>query len=130
MNKKTAKEKAIALDAQKKYFPLNWKVDSSKNSLIDFKGYRAKQKPSVVSGKNRLYYDRKEPVNTLVKYLDSYQPTDSVAKPFAYIIPFAWKEVIERLRANQIKIERKLKWKWSEFYGMTMNYSMFYLCGT
>lgn len=100
-----AKEKAIALDAQKKYFPLNWKVDSSKNSLIDFKGYRAKQKPSMLSGKNRLYYDRNEPLNTTVKYLDSYRPTDSVAKPFAYIIPFAWKEVIERLRANHIKIE-------------------------
>ncbi len=102
----SAKENAIALDLAKKYFPLNWKVDSTKNSFVKFRGYQAGKKISEVSGKDRLYYDRKKPFTADVKYLDTYQSTDSVSKPFAYVIPFAWKEVIERLRANHIKVEQ------------------------
>ncbi len=102
----SAKENAIALDLAKKYFPLNWKVDSTKNSFVKFRGYQAGKKISEVSGKDRLYYDRKKPFTADVKYLDTYQPTDSVSKPFAYVIPFAWKEVIDRLRANHIKVEQ------------------------
>ena len=35
-------------------YPIQWKLDSTKFKLIDFKGFEAGKKPSLVSGKPRL----------------------------------------------------------------------------
>lgn len=87
-------------------YPLNWKLDSSKVSYIEFKGYEASYKKSEVSGINRLYYDKKKPFVRTVKHFDSYKTTQSVTKPIAYIIPHAWAEVIDRLRLNGVVLNR------------------------
>jgi len=44
-----------------KTFDLNWAIDTEKNDMVNFKGYTAKKKSSLISGEPRLYYDRSEP---------------------------------------------------------------------
>lgn len=87
-------------------FPLNWKLDSSKMNYIEFKGYEAGYKKSEVSGLPRLYYDRNKPFVKKVKHYEDYKSTTSVEKPLAYIIPFAWKEVIQRLQLNSVQLTK------------------------
>ena len=90
-------------------FPLNWKLDSSKVNTIEFKGFEAGHKTSEVSGLPRLYYDRNKPFTKNVKHYENYKSTTEVQKPMAYVIPYAWKEVITRLQLNNVKLTPVLK---------------------
>jgi hypothetical protein len=100
------KRKADEFTAQQKDFPLDWKLDRSVYDSIAFKGFTAKQKPSEVSGVNRLYYDRNEPFTKKIKYWDNFQPSLTVTKPIAYIIPKAWDKVITLLKLNNVKMKQ------------------------
>lgn len=85
-------------------FVLNWKLDSTKVKYIDFKGYKASYKKSEISGLDRLYYDRTKPFDKKVKYYEHYKASSFATKPKAYIIPYAWDDVIERLKLNGVKL--------------------------
>jgi hypothetical protein len=101
-----AREAAIRQTKEKNLFVLDWKVDTGRHEQILFKGYAAKYKPSEVSGLPRLYYDRNEPFEKNIPYYNRYIPTLSIQKPYAYIIPQAWGEVLERLQLNNVRLER------------------------
>jgi len=90
-------------------FPLNWKLDSSKVNTIEFKGFEAGHKTSEVSGLPRLYYDRNKAFTKTLKHYENYKSTTEVQKPIAYVIPYAWKEVIYRLQLNNVKLTPVLK---------------------
>jgi hypothetical protein len=90
-------------------FPMHWKLDRSQFTEIDFKGFEAGHKPSEISGLPRLYYDRTKPYQKKVKFYNTYIDTFSISKPTAYIIPQGWWKVIERLKANGIRMRRLLK---------------------
>ena len=81
----------------------HFKLDQTKFEMIDFLGYEFGYKPSEVSGFPRLYYNRSKPKTISLKYYNHYIPTDSVELPKAYVIPFAYKEVLERVDLNNIK---------------------------
>ncbi len=100
------KRKADEYTAQQKDFPLDWKLNRSVYDSIEFKGFVAKQKPSEVSGVNRLYYDRNEPFTKKIKYWDHFEPSLTVTKPIAYIIPKAWDKVIALLKLNNVKMKQ------------------------
>lgn len=105
------KIKATKIQADKEVlaqteFPLNWKLDSSKVNYIEFKGYESGRKLSKVSDLPRLYYDRNKPFTKKVKHYEDYKATTSVTKPIAYIIPFAWNGVIDRLQMNNVNLTR------------------------
>ena len=89
-----------------KDFALNWKLDTTKVDKIPFMGYAAKYKPSEVSGLERLYYDRSAPYTTKLNYYNEFKPSTTVQKPVAYIIPFAWREVIERLKTDKVEMKQ------------------------
>ncbi|TPE41057.1 M14 family metallopeptidase [Pontibacter mangrovi] len=91
--------------AQQK-FPLDWQLDTTKVAQIPLLGYEARYKPSEVSGLERLYYDRKSPYSKKIKYYDEFTPTVTVEKPVAYIIPQAWREVIERLKTDGVQLQQ------------------------
>ncbi len=99
-----AKQETLA----QKNFPLDWKLDTTKVEQIPFLGYAAKYKPSEVSGLERLYYDRKAPYSKKINYYNTFTPSVTVQKPIAYIIPQAWREVIDRLKLNKVEM-RQLK---------------------
>ncbi len=52
----------------KSLFPLDWKIDSSRKSTIEFRGYKSGRKPSMVSGLPRLFYDRSQPFTVNVPF--------------------------------------------------------------
>lgn len=95
--------------SQQTDFDLNWQLDMTKADTILFKGYTAKYKPSLISGQDRLYYDRNEPFEKYIPHYNYYKSTLSVKKPIAYIIPQGYREVIERLQWNGVEIKRLQK---------------------
>ncbi|NII84219.1 MULTISPECIES: M14 family zinc carboxypeptidase [unclassified Pedobacter] len=98
------KRKADGFVAAQKEFPLEWKLDKTMVNDLTFKGFEAGQKPSMVSGADRLYYDRNKPYTKTIKEWNKFEPAVSVQKPVAYIIPKAWERVIALLKLNNVKI--------------------------
>lgn len=94
---------------QQQDFHLNWKLDTTKVDKIPFLGYAAKYKTSEVSGTERLCYDRKASYSKNINYYNSFNPTTTVQKPVAYIIPYAWHEVIDRLKTNQVEMQQLIR---------------------
>lgn len=87
-------------------FPVAFQLDSSKPASIEFKGYKASFQKSSVSGLPRLFYDRTQPYTLQIPFYNYYNPTTFVTKPKAYVIPQGWWPVIERLKANHIKMRQ------------------------
>ena len=96
---------AAALMQTKITFDLNWKLDNEKHEEFLFKGYEAKYKPSLISGKDRLYYDQNAPYEKNIKFFKFYNPTVTVEKPIAYLIPQAYKNIIRLLELNGVEVE-------------------------
>src|SRR4030095_4220612 len=101
-NKKQADENA----KNKTEFTVSWQLDSSYSTPIMFKGYEAKYKPSVISGLDRLYYDRASPYEETLPLYNKYIPALLVTKPEAYIVPQSWWQVVELLKLNGVEMER------------------------
>jgi hypothetical protein len=99
-----ARAKAWENTRTKTEFVLDYAMDQKKQDIITFKGYEAKYKPSEVSGLPRLWYDRNAPYEKKIPYYNHFVPQIKVDKPAAYIIPFAWEHVIERLKINGVKM--------------------------
>lgn len=87
-----------------KFLPIDHALDTKKYRTIPFLGLEFGYKPSDVTGVNRLVYDQNKPWSRDVKYYDSYVATDSVMLPKAYIIPFAYDDVIQKLKRNGIQL--------------------------
>lgn len=85
-------------------YALAWKVDSTKYENIDFKGFEAKYKPSDVSGKTRLWYDRNAKFSKPVKFYNTYVPAKEITIPKYYVIPQSEWKIIDLLKLNQIKM--------------------------
>ncbi|QPH37824.1 M14 family metallopeptidase [Pedobacter endophyticus] len=98
------KLKADQAVAQQKTFAVDWKLNESEVHDLPFKGFEAGQKPSAVSGADRLYYDRTKPYTRTIKEWNKFEPLTTVEKPVAYIIPKAWDRVIALLKLNNVKL--------------------------
>ena len=85
---------------------LNWALDFNKAGEVNFKGYEAKYKPSEVTGQSRLYYDHGSPFEKKVPFFNTYSPSLTIKKPNAYLIPQAYRKVIERLKWNNVQMEK------------------------
>ncbi len=88
-----------------KPYGIRWKIDSTKYSVMDFKGFEGKYKPSEISGKPRLYYDRKKPFTKKIKLFTTAFSTSQITIPKYYIVPQSQYKVIEELRRNGIRLE-------------------------
>lgn len=91
-----------------KFFRFNYQLTEKKDSIL-FKGYDFGYKPSSVSGKNRLFYDRSKPFTKYIPYYQTYAARDSVKIPTGYIVSGEAASVIERLKANGIRYMEKNK---------------------
>ena len=89
----------------KSKYTIRWKLDSTKYGFIDFKGYEAGKKPSEISGKPRLFYDRNKPFTRKVKFFDTYSSDKEIVIPSYYVIPKSEGKIIENLKRNQIKMK-------------------------
>ena len=103
---KSTRQKAIESVRQQQEFPLTYRVDTSRYDMVRFLGYASAQKPSEVTGMNRMYYDRTKPYTREIKYFNYFKGEQLVKKPKAYIIPQGWHEVIELLNINKVNMQR------------------------
>jgi len=92
--------KETHLNAEKFY--LNWRLDTTKTTFLNFKGFKADTLISDVTGMPRLKYDREQPFEKQVPYQNQYYPKDTIDVPEAYIIKKGWQRVIDRFTANEI----------------------------
>jgi len=86
-------------------YPLQWEVDTTKSSTLNFKGFEADTLTSEVTGFSRLKYDRERPFTKEVAYQNYFKPSDSVVIPEAYIIKKGYDDIIELFDLNQIVYE-------------------------
>ena len=90
--------------AEKKQVDINWSMDNTAVDSLNFKGYEAKYKKSLVTGQDRLYYDRSSPYEKQVPFYNTYKSSATVEKPRAYIIPQAYYKIIDRLKWNGVEL--------------------------
>jgi len=94
---------------KEKNFPLTWKTDSSKYSMITFKGYEQAFKTSDATGLQRMYYDRKKTFTKQVRFYNVFAPKNFITKPEAYIIPQGWWKVVDLLKLNHVNMYQLIK---------------------
>lgn len=99
--------KAVETVINQKSFDLVWGLDTNTYSEISFKGYEAEYTDSEF-GKNEklLIYNHDKPYEKEIKYYNKYNATLTVQKPVAYVIPQGYKDVIERLKMNNVTMEQ------------------------
>ena len=100
----TLRKKALSDILEKKYYSLNWEIDTMQSSTLKFKGFEGEMMPSEITGAVRLKYDRTKPFTKEVAYQNYFKPYDSVAIPKAYVIPKGWYNIIDLLRLNDIEM--------------------------
>jgi hypothetical protein len=84
-------------------YVLDWKVDSTKTTTLNFKGYEGNYIDSKVTSGKRLFYDKQKPYTKEVTYYNYMKPKNSVTLPEGYVIPKNWHRVINLLKINNIK---------------------------
>jgi hypothetical protein len=87
-------------------WPVHWAMDAAHPSKFRFKGYAARYSPSVLGNYTRLSYDRGAPWERDIDYFNRFEADIVVDTPKAYIVPQAWREVIERLQWNGVQMRR------------------------
>jgi hypothetical protein len=92
--------------ARQARWPLTWRNDHSRPASLRFKGYAAVRTPSLLGSYQRLAYDRNQPWEKDIVHFDHCVEESSVAAPKAYLVPQAWREVIERLEWNGVVLRR------------------------
>ena len=88
------------------HWPIQWRIDYSRPSTFRFKGYKAVYRPSKLGHYTRLAYDRSQPWEEDINFFNRCVETTVVRAPRAYLVPQAWREVVERLRWNGVVLER------------------------
>ena len=99
-----ARQQNLEEQLQQTAFPLSWKADTMLATNYRFLGYEPLYKKSMVTGQQRLYYDRTQPFTAIIPIHDHYKPVHIVQAPSAYIIPQGWHKVIERLAAQDVRM--------------------------
>lgn len=87
-------------------WPVRWKVDETRRSRLRFKGYAPVYSASLLGDYQRLAYDRDQPWEREVDYFTHFAEETVVPAPVAYVIPQAWRAVVERLDWNGVRMER------------------------
>ncbi|MET3131030.1 hypothetical protein AAKU55_001288 [Oxalobacteraceae bacterium GrIS 1.11] len=93
-------------DQRRTQWPVSWKMDEEHPSTFHFHGYAAKYTPSVLGDYSRLSYDRDAPWERDIAYYNNFVADVVVPAPQAYLVPQAWREVIERLQWNGVQMTR------------------------
>ncbi|MGX7668504.1 M14 family metallopeptidase [Flavobacterium pedocola] len=113
-DKSAAKIKKLRQDNLENYkahnkYTVQWEIDSAKVKQIPFLGYEGKYKPSDVSGKPRLYYDRTKPFNKMIPFYEVYKSKKEITIPEYYIVPQQYWDVIDLMKLNDIDMVKLKK---------------------
>lgn len=105
---KALRANAFNAFAKAETYPLQYSIDSTKTSTLEFLGYEGNMLPSAVTGQQRLKYNRDKPFTKEVTYYDYYKEGDKITIPKAYFIPRGYRNIALLLKANDIDF-RQLK---------------------
>jgi hypothetical protein len=87
-------------------YSLDWKIDSTNSTILNFKGYEGEFIKSEITGAKRLKYNRKKPFTKEIVYQNYFKPSIEVTIPKAYVVPQGWHNVIELLKLNNVEMKR------------------------
>jgi len=99
---KELRENAFKFSKGLTHYPTQWEIDSTRNSILNFKGYEADTLVSEVTGMPRLKYNRAKPFTKEVVYKDYMVPKDSVRIPEFYIVKKGYSKIMELMQLNNI----------------------------
>lgn len=85
--------------------PIMWKNDKDQFKMITLNGYKTSYPESDLTGNPLLKYNRDDTFEKEVPFYNYYKAEKSVKIPNYYVIPQAWFEVINRLKANGVKMD-------------------------
>ncbi|GGG54059.1 hypothetical protein GCM10010976_26290 [Bizionia arctica] len=100
------RKKAFQEFELKNTYPLEWVIDTTETTTLNFKGFEANMITSEVTGLDRLKYDRRKPFTKEVIYQNYFKPSVEISVPKAYIIPQGWHDVIGLLKLNKVEMTR------------------------
>ena len=103
---KRLRAEAKAAARKQAAWPVMWRMDENNPATFRFKGYAAKRHPSVIGNYTRLSYDRSQPWEKDIAYYNSFPASVTVRAPKAYVVPQQWREAIERLQWNGVRMTR------------------------
>ncbi len=89
-----------------KTWALGWVTDSTKFSMITFKGYEQDFKTSDATGLQRMFYNHTKPYTRELKFFNTFNPVNFVTAPRAYIIPQGWSNVTDLLKLNNVVMQQ------------------------
>ena len=90
-------------------YPLRYDNDAEAPTMLRFKGYTAKMRPSEVTGMDRLYYDRDAPFEKEIPWYNRFAPGYAVKVPAYYYIPYGWRHLAEALQRNGVEVQELRK---------------------
>ncbi|KZS40518.1 hypothetical protein AWE51_06085 [Aquimarina aggregata] len=99
------REKAFSDVVTQENYTVQWKLDTTKITTFDFKGYEGNFIESKITGAKRLKYDQKKPFTKKVKYKNYFKSAVNIKVPKAYIIPQGWWTIKELLKRNNIEFK-------------------------
>jgi hypothetical protein len=102
---KNLRENTFEVYLEKQNYPLQWAIDTTKSTILEFKGYEADEFNSEVTGLPRLKYDRNRPFVKEVAYQNFFTPIHEVEIPKAYVIKKGYDKIIDLLTVNQINFK-------------------------
>ena len=83
-------------------YALDWEQDTTRWDQIEYHGYRYEETLTPITGRKTGFYNHEKPYTDTIRYYNYFNPSVTVTVPEAYVLPFAWEEVIERLKANGV----------------------------
>jgi len=98
--------KANQLTIAAKDYVLNWEQDDSRWDTVIYRGYMYEEGVAPISGRKTGFYNHEKPYVDTIKYFNYFKPALTVKAPEAYIVPFAWEEVIDRLKTNGVNMQQ------------------------
>lgn len=99
-----SKQKAISDLKNQTIFKYNYQRTQQRDSIL-FKGFDHGYKKSLVTGLDRLYYDRTKPYTKYIPYYKHYQALSSTQIPEFYVVSAQCTDVLERLKQNNVQYQ-------------------------
>ncbi len=100
-----ARAETLKWEEKMRFYPFNFKLTDDQDSIA-FKGYKATNMKSEVTGLKRLKYHHNQPYDQQIPYFKTYEAADSVLIPDFYLLGSQCVDVLERLDANNVQYAR------------------------
>ena len=89
---------------KKSTYPIQWSIDTTQTTTLQFKGFEGNMIDSDVTDSQRLKYDSTKPFTKEIRYSNYMKSTLEVDVPKAYVIPKNWWTVIDLLKLNAVEM--------------------------